>query len=500
MPKEDEKLRAGVSRDDADTLPRSIFVPQEDPRKQVRETIDSILSDRFMAFLSIILIPIIVLPLFFNFSSQVLDFFEICDATIIVFFVVEYVAKLYLARSRWEYFKSPWHLVDLAVILLSFISYLPFLGLKSKGSTTLLLRLLRLPRALAVGGRTAGSRMKATETTETIAEKAPETVIRQVGADMTVGHENLTWEEVERHLGTNDEEWIDIHNITEEGVLRLAGMLRVLPRRFKTNQFDEISPHIEYAQQMSFIFLQSGQIKYPEVPEHYFTISRLGEVVICRGPKIISATPHGIDIFKRSLEDMRSHLGEHKFAVSVLYGILDSSLKEYRSIFSEIEFEIGKIGNTPKSKLPKDFLQRTYELNKEVVRMVSNLVHFKELLGVAISKRVPLEGFDESAEEDFQSLQEETSYLNEVADDIVDHLRTIIDLYINQSSYETNRILRILAVITSLAVIPSAIGGILGMNLLDVPYRFELWQIVLVIVIAMAFVGYCFTKLGWLKA
>src|ERR1700691_3050273 len=52
-----------------------------------------------------------------------------------------------------------------------------------------------------------------------IVEKAPETVIRQVGADMTVGQENITWEELERHLGTNDEEWIDIHNITEEGVL-----------------------------------------------------------------------------------------------------------------------------------------------------------------------------------------------------------------------------------------------------------------------------------------
>src|SRR5271163_4744813 len=93
---------------DEDALPRSIFVPQADPRKDVRETVNSILSDKFMAFLSVILIPIILLPFFFTFSSGVLDFFEICDAVVIIFFVVEYTAKLYLANSRWEYFKSPW--------------------------------------------------------------------------------------------------------------------------------------------------------------------------------------------------------------------------------------------------------------------------------------------------------------------------------------------------------------------------------------------------------
>ena len=68
-------------------------------------------------------------------------------------------------------------------------------------------------------------------------------------------------------------------------------------------------------------------------------------------------------------------------------------------------------------------------------------------------------------------LQDEVSYLNEIADDLVGNLRSTIDLYINQTGFETNRILKILAVITSMAVIPSAVGGLLGMNLLDVPYR-----------------------------
>ena len=484
----------------ADSLPRSIFVPQVDPRKDARETVDSILSDKFMAFLSVVLLPIILLPLFISFSSSALSFFDICDVTVILFFVLEYFSKLYLARSRWEYFKSPWHLVDLAVVLLSFISYVPFFSLNGRGSTALLLRLLRLPRALAIGGRTAGSRMKTTQVVQETKAQVPHTIIRQVDADLTTEHDNLTWEDVERHLSTKDPEWIDIHNITEDGIFRLSSMLRVPPHNFKAKQVDEIYPRIDYVQQMSFIFLQSGEVQYPEESEHYLTIARRGQIIICRGSKIISASPHGIDTFKRALVDVQGRRGDHSFAVSILYGILDSTLREYRSLFSEIELEVTRIGSTPRSKLPRDFLRRMYELNKEVQRLVSNLVHFRELLGVALSKRLPLEGFDESAEEDFRTLQEETAYFNEVADDVVGHVRTIIDLYINQSSFETNRILKILAVITSLAVIPAALTGVLGTNLLGEPYQAELWQLVLVTAISMTFVGYCFYKLGWLKS
>ena len=91
-----------------------------------------------------------------------------------------------------------------------------------------------------------------------------------------------------------------------------------------------------------------------------------------------------------------------------------------------------------------------YELNKEVVRLVSNLVHFKELLGVTLSRPHPARGLRRERGGGLsRRSRRRPAYLNEIADDIVGHLRTIIDLYINQSSFETNRILKILAVITS---------------------------------------------------
>lgn len=50
-----------------------------------------------------------------------------------------------------------------------------------------------------------------------------------------------------------------------------------------------------------------------------------------------------------------------------------------------------------------------------------------------------------------------------------------------------------------MGIIPAIIGGLLGQNLLDVPFSALLWQIVLLTGIGMALIIYVFVKLGWLK-
>lgn len=480
------------------SLPRSIFVREADPRRRMRDAVDSVLSDRFMVFLSLVLVPVLLLPFVAGLSPADSDFLEICDWSVVLLFVAEYTSKLYLARDRWAHFKEPWHLVDLLIVVLPFVQYLPLVGLSTRGSPSLLLRLLRLPRVIAVGGRALGSRIQAIQTkAPTVVEGGP-TLIRAVDARSLRVGDGLTWDELEDHLEKEDQEWIDINGLSREGVRRLSALLRVPEPHFKIDLVDETFPHVDYVQKVSLVFLQSGKVRYPDRPEDFLTISRSGMIAICTGSKIISVSRRGIDIFDRVLQSVREEFGLG-FVVSVLYGILDQTLKDYRSLLSEIEVEVIRIGEMPRSKLPRDFLERAYGLNREVSRLVSNLVHLKVLVGMIVSNKVPLEGFDDRSEEEFNFLRDEVTYLNEIADDLSENIRSLIDLYINQTSYETNRILKILAVITSIGVIPSAIGGLLGMNLLDVPYAADLWQVVLVLAIAMAFVSYTFIKLGWLR-
>jgi Mg2+ and Co2+ transporter CorA len=453
-----------------------------------------------MIFLSVVLIPIILVSFLPDLPRSVLVFLDICDWSILLLFVAEYLTKLYLARDRWKHFKSPWHLIDLAIIVLPFVQYIPQLGLGITGSPSLLLRLLRLPRALAIGGRAAAGRRTSSQTASIEATKEPETIIRQVDFNLNITRDKLTWDELKNHiLDADHQEWLDIHTISDEGFAILSKILQISEPHFKSKLVDEIYPHIDYVQQASFIFLQSGEVKYPEHASKYLTISRSGIIVICNGTKIITVSRHRVDLFEKVLTSVRLEEKNTAFVVPVLYSMLDHMLGEYRAILSEIEIEVIKIGGASRSKLPRDFLERIYQLNKEVSRLVSNLIHFKDMLKIITARKVPLEGFDENAEEAFHLLQDAATYLNEIADDLMGNLKSIIDLYINQTSFETNKILKVLAVITSISVIPSSIGGLIGMNLLDAPYGAYLWQVVFMTGIIMSFTTYVFYRLGWLK-
>jgi len=452
-----------------------------------------------MIFLSVMVIPIILLPIVTGLPQPVVSFLDVLDWIVIFLFIVEYLSKLYLAENRWRHFKSPWRVLDLIIVVLPFVQFFE-LGLSSAGSYSLLLRLVRLPRALAVGGRAVAGRRANHHIDSTLPVAEPETIIRQVGSDLTTVRGDLTWEDVKTHLtDSGSPEWIDIHNVSSDGFSKLSEILHVAEPHFKSGLMDEIYPHIDYVQKASFIFLQSGEIKYPEHSGHYLTISRSGMIVICNGQKILTVSRHQFDMMDQVLDSVCRSGTSNSFTVPLLYGILEHMLNDYKEILSEIEIEVTKIGETPRSKLPRDFLERIHQLDREVTRLVSNFVHFKDLLVTIISKKVPLAGFDKSSEESFHVLQEAASYLNEIAIDLTNNLQSIINLYINQTSFETNRVLKVLAVITALALIPSALGGLVGMNLLDSPFGAYLWQVVSMVGIVMAFMGYIFYKLGWLK-
>ena len=114
------------------------------------------------------------------------------------------------------------------------------------------------------------------------------------------------------------------------------------------------------------------------------------------------------------------------------------------------------------------------------------------------SKRVPLQGFQERHERLFDILSDEATYLQETAANARDNLLSLIDLYINTSSFELNRVMRIIAVITSLSILP-ALAGLFGSNLIDNPWNMELWQLFGGLGVIMLSMGWVFYRLGWLK-
>ncbi len=490
----------------AENLPRSIFVSEEDPRKTLRASLDSALSDSFMVFLAILMIPLILLPIFFELSPDIVSFFEVCDFVIICIFIVEYVSKLYAAKNRWQHFKNPWHILDLIIVIIPIVEFFEIVQLNI-ASASVALRLLRIPRilrvsrAFAVSGRTIAGRLRTQDRAheEKIAELQMK--IRVVDGSFNNIIENVSLEHVKKYMNDTRQEWIDIYDITEKNYEDISKLFDIPVLHVQNKMIEEIHPHIDQLGQVSIVFLQSSSLQYPGKTNKYLAIPRTGFLVICKGTDITTLSKKKSDLIEKVADIIKDRDISKNLVISVLYGIFEHLIKNYRTITTAIEEELLKIENAMSLHIiPKDFLERTFQFKKELGGLGSNLLHLKEVLNSVVQNRVTLEGFNENLKGFFQDLLDELSYLYEFVQDLKENLMSIIDLHINRTAYDTNKVMKVLAVITCLAIIPSMIGGLLGQNLLDAPFTAYLWQIVAYVFIGMGLIVYIFYKLGWLKS
>ena len=93
---------------------------------------------------------------------------------------------------------------------------------------------------------------------------------------------------------------------------------------------------------------------------------------------------------------------------------------------------------------------------------------------------------------------DQATYLHETASNARDNLQSLVDLYINMTSFATNKVMRVIAVITSLSIIP-AVMGLLGSNLIGNPWDIQLWQVFAVVGMIMLVMGWIYYRLGWFK-
>jgi Mg2+ and Co2+ transporter CorA len=97
------------------------------------------------------------------------------------------------------------------------------------------------------------------------------------------------------------------------------------------------------------------------------------------------------------------------------------------------------------------------------------------------------------------NLTEDVEYLYETVVNIREGVLSVIELHLNVVSFEMNRVMRVLAVVSVLGLIPGVVGGMFGMNLIDNPWKFTLPQVAFFVVFSMISCLYFFFVKGWLR-
>ncbi len=472
-----------------------------DRKQRMRETVNLLLPDSLMIFLAVLMAPIVLIPIFVTLPLALDASFKVADYAILAVFILEYLLKTVSARDVWKHIISPWHLLDLFIIVLPLVTLLPVFATEF-GFSFPVLRLLRLIRVFALGGRAIDRKiaMSAAAPSADHTPTQPSSEVRVMDVSLENVYKDIQYERLIDFLHSSSHTWIDISSVSEEDFDRLSKIFGI-PRIILENELvDEAYPRVDYFDDYSLIYARIADFKVLDKGLSRLLVSRDGILVICQGQNIITLSKAPTRIFSLILEKARKiHTPGEPAVVTILYTLLRHILDKDKQIISALEQELMTLEGIPFKDRPSNFLEVTFNLRKEVNQLVPSMLHLKEIISVISTKRVPLEGFSERHEKIFDILMDEATYLHETAANVRDNLQSLIDLYINTTSYQMNKVMRLIAVFTCLGIIPAIILGALGTNVAGNPWNIQLWQVFTVPLILMLALGWIFHRLGWTK-
>ena len=471
-------------------------------KAKMREIVSLLLPDGLMIFLGLLMAPIVIIPLLTQSLPQpVVGFFNIADTTIIAIFVLEYVLKLVLAEDPAAHFLDRWHLLDLVIITLPFLEAVPIAGSTiARSSPTL--RLLRVVRVAAAGGRSVERRIEPETTISGPARPVVSTMrIRGwVEGDGAGGREFSPAGVKEFLLDPTVEAWFDVSSVSRPDFPVLAELLSLPVAYFESRLMKASHPGITVTGTARLIFVQEPEQtlrirRGARVP----VVTTIGLVIVDREKAIVTISKAENRFFEPILADLTgSATAEGPLAVRVLYGLLDRINEAYARILSEMESGMIQLESTPNNEMPENFLDSVFQLKRVTSVLVTSLFHQKTVTAI-VARSIPPTGPWAGQKSIFDALTDESVYLHETAGNIREGLLSLIDVHINTVSYEMNRAMRVIAVLSALVLIPTLIGQVLGMNILETPFELYLWEVTTWTIISMLVVGWIFYRLGWLR-
>ena len=472
-----------------------------------RDAVYRIFNDDVMIGLVAVLALAVIFPLFdHNLSEGMKAILNYVNYIVIAAFIAEYVLKLYVEdKSRISFITDPLHVLDLFIIVIALLDFSPLtLGLpiiSNNGELSPMLRLLRVPLrgllvlALAGKGKTIEDSKKKPD------KPAPEKQLKI----STFDGEGNTQEYSKGDLSFGKEGkpiWIDFQDITERDLVYIEETTGISGDEIRKKLIEGSFPRIDHIGEIPSILLWDSRIK----DQHYLTseITSPRMLVVLKDAKIITLTTDKSELFSRT-DHPKDKLNKGDFIVEVLYSLLQLKINDYGKIVHEIESKINEFERIPIDKTSPEFLHKTFLFKKEIQQVSDNLWHFHQVLDQIINKEDLLHlGIDDTHRRNFNSLHSESKYICRTARNVRESLSSLIELHINTVSYDLNRVMKVIAVITCLAIIPSVIGGLLGVNLVtesgnSIGFQLYIPEVVFLVCSLMLLGLYAFYKMGWLR-
>ncbi len=449
-----------------------------------------VLGEVFLGFLAIVAAALTVIPWLFKVSPHSESLLEAGQWAIILLFAVEYGNSLARAGSKRKFVLNPWRLVDAATILIPLATLLP--GAASFLRSSPVLRLVRLARVVALGARASGVMAREEKAAVASQNRAPMQVRMLPGTGVTAPR-SATWDEFVHWSQQPGTEWYSIANVGPHNLSDVAKASGISQEFIAAHLLGTGYPHLETTSRYLSLVVW--------VPERSGAgqIQRNGLLLLASDKSVVTFCRRPAHLMEKVAGSATGELASLPFPARTLCQFLRVVLDSNETLVGCFEDELRDLEDLPVRDSRQQFFERTFRLKKELSSTQADLWRLRGVLREVAEPRVRLPGTAAGKIPFLHDLAEAADYLYETVNNIRDGVLSLIELHLNVVSFEMNRVMRVLAVVSVLGLIPAVVGGLFGMNLADNPWPFTLPQVTFVVSFTMVTCLYFFVVKGWLR-
>ncbi len=436
-----------------------------------------------MGFLALCALTCVLIPLFFPVGPMASAWLVLIQWIVVGLFLLEYVAGLLLAESKRAYVTQPLRLLVAATLVIAFASLLDSVPDNLVAAPSL--NVVRVVLA-AIFGLQAGALTVRQQSVQARVEPA---ALKEVSVfDPARGVREASWLELLSWCEQPTPCWYHAENIALSDL-----------------------PDIAAIWQIPLPLLQAclGQENYPRVDFFHETILLSvwlrGEVsdnlaapvvLLLHGESVLSVSRSATGLTHR-IETQESEFPTQQvpFVSRMVLAVLELALRSSELRINSCETQLREMERTPIGKARPALFAQAYEIKQELSALYADLWRLKGVISRFEEGNVRLPG----ASGAFGRLMRHIEFLYTTVENLRHGIISLIELHMNNASFEMTKFMRLLAVVNVLALIPAVVGGLLGMNILGAPWSLTLSQVGFFTLLVNLFCLYYFAIRGWLR-
>jgi Mg2+ and Co2+ transporter CorA len=456
-----------------------------------RRILAVLLGEAFLGFLAIVALALALFPMWFEVKPAAAAVIDSAQWGVIGWFAVEFVVAFIAAPEKRAFVANPWRWVDLVTIAVPLASLLPTVS--SALRSTPILRLARIGRLVSLGVRASGlsTRHRGRHVTETTTRGPGQVTV--VTDAPEYAPEPAEMKDLLKWLNAPGEEWFHVSNPGADELKQIAQAAKLPAGFLETHLLATSYPHVAATGDKTGLFLWMPEIA-PDA-----TADRHGMFFLPLGDGLLSFSRRKTHAVERFVTPPEHAAKAPPFAVRMLELVLERVVRENERLAGIYEEGLRVLEEVPVRESQPVFFEKTFRLKKELSAAQADLWRLKGMLSDLADGRVAVGPLKAAERETFRRLTADVDYLYDTMVNIREEALSVIELHLNVVSFEMNRVMRVLAVVSCLGLVPAVVGGLFGMNLIDNPWPFTLPQVAFVVVLLMVLGLYFFFVKGWLR-